>query len=334
MFLLLKKVHMFLRKGCVLKCFLLMCLLTKCVFSCNSGSVSNNRYKSKFELRQGFIEISVSISDTVSGQFAIDNGMFCTTIDSVFFYTKFDTSKFVYRGNPYKGISNDIREYTGNISLKICNRIVNIKRFMVRNCKKMGPVKIDGIIGEELFVGNVIYIDYDNQEIEIIDALIDSANYFKIKLHPPLGKKAFTTTNSKFVKVHCYDSNKKEIIGHLQFDLGCIGTDLFLKREYFNRLSSIKSASNGSALIYSFQKSNVETWILDSVKIGNISNRKILATTAFVLINQKNVDPLCMFTEGDGYLGLNILKRFNVIVNYKDNLLYIKPNREYYKSLE
>ena len=177
-------------------------------------------------------------------------------------------------------------------------------------------------------------IDFDKQVITFPDSIAVDSTYHRFALLPPYGEIKFAP-NAKFVKMTGFGKRLGEkVSGHLQFDLGCIGTDLLVKHTFIARLKATEESNKGKAILTTIQKSYTKSWLIDSLRIGNISLNNITATTTYVdYKNDPGGDPLLLFKEGDGYIGLNLLKRFNIISDYKSNTLYLKPNGNFNKYM-
>lgn len=315
-------------ESCKVKLIIILILIISCNQNHGKETPKSLAQSINFDLSQKFIKIKAILSDTIKGEFAIDNGMGITIIDSAFFYTKFDTTKFEYNGN----VMGILKEYKGNISITIEDYKYTLNRFIIQNCNKIGATKVNGIIGSELFLNKIIYIDFDQQLITFSDSVIIDTQYTKINLFPPYFTVKNTVSNAKFIKITGYSKILgKQVSGHLQFDLGCQGTDLLVKNSFIKQLKAIRRQQIKNTIVSGIQKANVACWILDSIKIGNYNIKDINVNTTF-LKDEPNIDAMFMFREGDGYLGLDLMKRFNLITDYKNNVLYIKPNKSFYEK--
>lgn len=123
----------------------MLIIIIGCTQNQGKETTKSHIQSTTFDLSQKFIKIKAVLSDTLRGEFAIDNGMEITTIDSAFFYTKFDTTKFEYKGD----VLGILKEYKGNISINIANYKYTIKHFFVRNCNKIGASNVNGLIASE-----------------------------------------------------------------------------------------------------------------------------------------------------------------------------------------
>lgn len=310
------------------KLIMILIFIISCTQNHGKETTKSHVQSTNFDLSQKFIKIKAVLSDTIKGEFAIDNGMGITTIDSAFFYTKFDTTKYEFKGD----VLGILKEYKGNISFSIDNYKYTIDHFIVRNCNEIGASNVNGIIGSELFLDKIIYIDFDQQLITFSDSVIIDSQYIIVNLFPPYFTIKNTVSNAKFIKIKGYSKILgKQVSGHLQFDLGCQGTDLLVKNSFIKQLKAVRRQQIKNTIVSGIQKANVACWILDSIKIGNYNIKDINANTAF-LKDEPNVDAMFMFREGDGYLGLDLMKRFNLITDYKNNVLYIKPNKYFYEK--
>ena len=280
-----------------------------------------------FDLSQGFIKLDAVVSDTIHGVFALDNGKGKTSLDSAFFYSKFDVSKFVLRKNRFGP-----KVYEGKIPMKIGTHSFVITVFSVLDMEKIGAKNTNGIIGVEPFLNQIVNIDFEHLTISFSDSLKVDDSYSKNKMLLSLdAQKGTKTSNMKFVKIQCFGVKPGEkVIGHMEFDLGCQGSDILVMGKFIKRLNA-KSIKKGTVELYfGLQKSGSEGYKVDSVVMGGYTINNIFAARLFIIYkNEPEMDGLWGFNEGDGYLGIDFWRRFNLIADYKNDVLYLKPNPNY-----
>jgi hypothetical protein len=288
--------------------------------------IEDNNSCIPFDLKHNCISLRVSVCDSINGDFAIDNGNSFTFFDSVFFYSHFDTSQFhIIKDKDLSFFG--FQSYKGEIPIAIGKHKFTVKEFRVCNCAKLGIPNLNGIIGEEPFLNKVTTIDFDKQTISFLDSSHIPFDCIQVPMLQPKGKQV--ASNQKFIEIELFKNDNSITKGYVEFDLGCIGTDLQVKHSVVKSLRKRESIT-GESLLTTVQKTQTKFWKIDSIFIGKQCVKNIIATTSHVSVkNETNVDPMVMFTEGDGYLGLNFFRRFNLIADYKKNILYLKPNTHF-----
>jgi len=171
--------------------------------------------------------------------------------------------------------------------------------------------KADGIIGFNLFSDKILEIDYDHKRIIVHDRPFTvEPGYSKLKLSysgylarfPATVMKGSTPQTALFV----FDSGSD----------GSIGLDpAFAKRNGLpgdmEELGTSTSHGVGSG---SFQNKIV---LLPELKIGNSLLTHVPMTVPMPEGNE--------FTS-DNVFGMDVMRRFNTIIDYQQNWLYLKPN--------
>lgn len=169
----------------------------------------------------------------------------------------------------------------------------------------------DAVLGWIVFDNKIVEINYDIKKLIIHDSLIIIPNGF-VKLETK------HEGNLYYVKA-LVDVDGTQSEGWLEYDTGC-NSNLLLSQDYAskhnlnNKMKSIGlSTSVGSAGI-SWKS---DRSILPSLKIGGFELNNIP-----IDINQS--DP--PGNHPYDLLGNNIMKRYNTIIDFKNNVVYIKPN--------
>lgn len=174
-----------------------------------------------------------------------------------------------------------------------------------------GSINTDGVIGYNIFEDKVVEIDYD-KNILIIHSEMPSniAGYSR----RPLKHDA----NGTFIEATLYNG-EKELTDWYLFDTGgsmnvMVGGDYATRHNLYGTMKNIgKSKATGNGKVF-FENELVELPIL---KIGEFSLEQIpIELTS----SDKN------FYNSAGIIGNNVLKRFNVIIDYPNATIYLKPN--------
>ncbi|MCE7995157.1 MAG: hypothetical protein HEP71_24470 [Roseivirga sp.] len=169
----------------------------------------------------------------------------------------------------------------------------------------------DGVIGWTSFKNKILEIDYNNDVIIIHNKSIEiPSDYKKMETKMIIGL--------PFIKGSVV-MNNKEFVGWFEFDTGSNGS--FAISQNFDKKHGISnemeitgtSVASGS----SGAKWTINNYLLPKLRLGEF---EILR----VPVSIRSEDP-----KGVGYLdilGNNLLKRFNTIIDFKENIIYLKPN--------
>jgi len=181
-------------------------------------------------------------------------------------------------------------------------------------------VRIDGIIGYSFIRRYVIRIDYDENMLEIY-----TPGTFRYPKGGYLLRPSFTTLPRQMVQLE--DSRK--VNTRLIFDSGA-GLCFLLSRDFIEDSSLFKTKKK----YFPTQaeglggKKQMELTVIKSVKIGPFKFRNLP-----VHIFDDNYNITSYPTLG-GIMGNDLLRRFNVILNYPQQTIHIKPNRHYSEQFD
>ncbi|HFK5529343.1 TPA: aspartyl protease family protein [Elizabethkingia anophelis] len=185
--------------------------------------------------------------------------------------------------------------------------------------------KFDGIIGAAILKKYLTKIDFESHTINLykFDEFSDYTGYEKLPFEFYSGIPKLPITFEL--------KNREKFSGDILFDSGA-GLSLFVNTPYKekNKLldkidKKITFASNNLS-----NKTNYEKGLIKSITLGN---------TTF---ENKNLDiSLASDKEGVssaedilGILGSEIIYRFNIILDYKNKNIYLKPNYLFHKNFE
>jgi hypothetical protein len=176
-------------------------------------------------------------------------------------------------------------------------------------------VKIDGIIGYSFLRRYIVRIDYDNQEIEIY-----TPGTFKYPRGGFLLKPNFSTLPLQTAVI----DDGHETMHRFIFDTGA-GLCLLLSRDYVNDSTIFKKSKK----FYPTQaeglggKSMMSVAVAKELRIGPYKFKKV---PVHIFEDDYNVTSYPML---GGLIGNDIFRRFNVILNYPEQSIHIKPNSHY-----
>ena len=273
----------------------------------------------------GHIYISCEV-DSISGNFVFDTGADGLYLDSTY-----------YASNPFRKIEPVVRAsllgvgssgpqrvivITDTVCFKFENYSNNITFIPVFLLKPILGDFADGIIGKKYFEGNVLEINYIHKYIRLDKdfSVIDTSGYMKINM-----KKE---NNRLFVPISIRINDTVTIQDYSLLDIGLGGSILITshtadkyklsdkiieKIPYYTKYGGV----SGSSYSYDFRAYLIEigNFQIDSVTMSYSEDK------SGSLSHSSHV----------GLLGNEILERFDVIIDFKNNDLYLKPNADYNK---
>ncbi|MBL7759408.1 MAG: aspartyl protease family protein [Sediminibacterium sp.] len=181
-------------------------------------------------------------------------------------------------------------------------------------------IRIDGIIGYSFIRRYVIRIDYDENMLEIY-----TPGTFRYPKGGYLLRPSFTTLPRQMAQLE--DSRK--VNTRLIFDSGA-GLCFLLSRDFIEDSSLFKTKKK----FFPTQaeglggKKQMELTVIKSVKIGPFRFRNVP-----VHIFDDNYNITSYPTLG-GIMGNDLLRRFNVILNYPQQTIHIRPNRHFNEQFD
>jgi len=181
-------------------------------------------------------------------------------------------------------------------------------------------IRIDGIMGYSFLRRYIVMVDYDTSELKV---------YVPGRIKYPRGgyvlKPQFTTLPMQALTI----KDNTTVNGRFYFDTGA-GLCMLLNDDMVQDSSLFKRKRK----LYPTQaeglggKKQVFMSVLQDVKVGPYRFRNI---PVYVFHDDFNVT---MYPTLGGLIGNDILRRFNVIINYPAQEIYIKPNKHYTDSFD
>lgn len=181
-------------------------------------------------------------------------------------------------------------------------------------------VKIDGIIGYSFLRRYIVRLDYDNLMMEVF-----SPGSFKYPRGGYLLKPNFSTLPLQTATVN----DDHPVYSRFIFDTGA-GLSFLLSKDFVDDSLIFKK----NRKFYPTQaegiggKRQMNLAVAKEVKIGPYKFRKV---PVHIFEDEYNVTSYPLL---GGLIGNDILRRFNVIINYPEQSIYIKPNTHYSEQFD
>jgi len=324
--------------------FFYFVIILGCTFPRTNETVKNDEYESLndenniwsplIQNTDNFLVVRGTINNTECN-IMIDTGgneMGIIKMDSAFFYSTMDTTGLILNKNiGNRSIMSIV--YSGEIQVKISGIIFSAREIDIRKQRfsyfREGDNYV-AVIGK-LFYDKIMAVDFDEQKLAFADSLVfDTLNYTKTSMHPPKiitsiqdkGNKV-DNQNEKYIEVCGFiDKKGKKIAGRFLFDTGSI-KPLILKSDIGKKL---KTPEVYEKFADPFEnKEALWVWRADTLNIGDINFSNVEINQA--LFGMAPGYPFLDLLEGgDGLMGMELIKRFNFIADFKNNVLYLKQN--------
>jgi hypothetical protein len=278
-------------------------LITQVPFTTFTGGVVVVR-----ALLVGYPDTLNFIMDTGSGGISLDSTT-CIRLD----ITPVLTDKLIM------GIGG-IRQlrYVNNRSLKLGGLQVDSLNFHVSDYDILSSVygdRIDGIIGYSFLSRYIVKIDYDSSQMYV---------YSKGNIKYPNGGFAFKPTIVNLPVQSAMLRDSREMTPRFYFDTGA-GLCLLLNSDFIK--DSMLLYPDKKPLPTQAQgmggKANMQITVLKEFKMGPYRFRNV---PTHIFDDEYNVTSYPYLA---GLIGNDVLRRFNIIMNYDKKIFYLTPNSHY-----
>ena len=180
--------------------------------------------------------------------------------------------------------------------------------------------RIDGIIGYSVLSRYILKVDYDSMRISFCT---------KGTIRYPRGGYLLKPTINQLVSQPLRVRDEKTIYSRFLYDMGA-GLCMLLSKEFAedsNFLSKKKKRfiKEGEGL---GGKIDMELMVMREVKIGPYKFRNV---PTFIFDDENNVTS---YPYMGGLIGNDILRRFNIILNYAKGDIFIIPNRHFNETFD
>ena len=277
-------------------------------------------YLVPFKMYDDISVIKVRINQSDSLNFIFDSGTTTTILDSItarkIGLEPLDNNNLLL-SNDY--INVPVSRYC---TLKAGDLVIKNKPIILHssfdNYERITGIPIHGIIGMDFYGKYITKIDYDNQILYFNEKSIDSSGFSEVPI--------FISHDVAYVKANVFTSGENSVPLFLLFDTGDMTAislaepfwrkhDLLSKsKNNYSGINRNTSGTSSASYFASFEKIEFEKSYFPNAYINLTSAKKGFFANDSV----------------SGTIGIDILKRFNIIFNYKDEKLYVKPNNKYH----
>jgi len=181
-------------------------------------------------------------------------------------------------------------------------------------------VKIDGIIGYSFFRRYIIKIDYDKMQMEVL-----TPGAIKYPRGGTLLKPRFST----LARQDLYVKDRIGITAKFYYDMGA-GLCMLLSKNFVTDSMVL----NTKKKMFETQaqglggKAEMSLTVIKELRIGPYRFRKV---PTYIFNDEYNATS---YPETGGLIGNDLLRRFNVVLNYGKQEIFIKPNTRYRDSFD
>jgi hypothetical protein len=181
-------------------------------------------------------------------------------------------------------------------------------------------IRIDGIIGYSFLRRYIVRLDYDNQYVEVF-----SPGSYKYPRGGYLLKPNFSTLPLQTATI----DDERAITSRFIFDTGA-GLSFLLSKDFVDDSLVFKK----NRKFYPTQaeglggKTQMNISVIKEIKIGPYKFKRV---PVHIFEDDYNVTSYPLL---GGLIGNDILRRFNVVLNYPEQSIYLKPNSHFNESFD
>ena len=278
-----------------------------------------------FRLINNLIIIPIFINNSDTLFFILDTGINPTLLTTNELDLSFKIGRVSQITGLGKGENLEVLQTYGN-TINIGNDVILTKQnvFVVREdrfelSKKMGT-RIDGIIGGVIFTNFIVEINYDTEKIK----LINPEQYKKRKYKRWLEKPIELYNNKPYINLNIALNEDTTIYANLLFDLGASDALWLMQKSNDSIIYS-----SPDELFYLGQGINGDIYgAYDKIKSISFSEKIKFEDVQICLPDTNSLKmPQNYDIKGrNGTLGSEIIKRFNVVIDYKHQQILLKKN--------
>lgn len=176
-------------------------------------------------------------------------------------------------------------------------------------------VKIDGIIGYSFLRRFIVHLDFDKRVMEV---------YAPGRFKYPKGGQLIRPNFSTLPLMQATIQDSKTLLSRYIFDTGA-GLCFLLSRDFVD--DSMVFKSKRKFFLTQAEglggKKQMEIAVMKSIKIGNYKFKKV---PVHIFEDDYNVTN---YPTMGGLIGNDLLRRFNITLNYPDQSIHLKPNNHF-----
>ena len=176
-------------------------------------------------------------------------------------------------------------------------------------------IKIDGIIGYSFLRRYIVHLDFDKRVMEV---------YAPGRFKYPKGGQLIRPNFSTLPLMQATIQDSKTLLSRYIFDTGA-GLCFLLSRDFVD--DSMVFKSKRKFFLTQAEglggKKQMEIAVMKSIKIGNYKFKKV---PVHIFEDDYNVTN---YPTMGGLIGNDLLRRFNITLNYPDQSIHLKPNNHF-----
>ncbi len=275
------------------------------------------------QISGGIVIIKAQLDDFADSlNFVLDTGSGGISLDSL--TANYLNLKFTKSDKTIRGIAGiKLVEFANDHTLKFVGLQVPHLDFHINDYELLTSVygiRIDGIIGYSFLRRYVVRIDYDNLIIEVY-----SPGTYKYPKGGYLLKPNFSTLPLQAAIIN----DSRSIASRFIFDTGA-GLSFLLSKDFVDDSTVFKKGRK----FYPTQaeglggKRQMTMAVGNEVKIGPYKFKKV---PVHIFEDDYNVTSYPLL---GGLIGNDILRRFNVVINYPEQSIHLKPNSHFNESFD
>lgn len=314
------------------RCLLFYCIVAFCfvpLYICAQQSIESTPAAKHittvpFTILTGGIVILQATLDSLpdSLNFILDTGSGGISLDST---TCSDLGiKLKHSNRTIRGIAG-IRtvDFAYGHKLHLPNLEVDNLDFHVNNydiLTSVYGVKIDGIIGYSFLSRYILKINYDDMKMEVL-----TPGHIKYPRGGTLLKPRFSTLAMQDL----YVRDAKAVTSKFYFDMGA-GLCLLLSKNFVDDSAVLTSNKKmfGTQAQGLGGKAEMNLTVIKEVRLGPYRFKKV---PTYIFNDEYNATS---YPASGGLIGNDILRRFNIVLNYGKQEIYIKPNTRFRDSFD
>jgi len=301
-----------------IRILIICCFVILCAYS----SAKNKKVATiPFQYVGGFIIVETTINDSSPLKFILDSGLRYTLITELY---DDDSVQMEIINTSYLnglGIKNGLEVLTSHFNeIKIDNFFIDNQIVYTVTANEINLTsylgqKVNGVLSMAIFYNYIIDVNYSSRKI----TLYEKEGYEAPKKYDPV---SFEIQQHKMlIPVIVIEKDQEKEVKML-FDTGA-GISAWLQT--IDKNSFEVPEKN----IYGYIGEGLSGEIMGKIaKIDMLKIGKYTVENPIVAFPDSNALNMTLFRKDrDGSIGIQILKRFNFIIDYSKNLLYIYPNR-------
>ena len=278
-----------------------------------------------FRLSGSHIFINVRVNESAPLRFIFDTGAASTVIN------KSRVKKLNLSNDGFTSIRSrkgpSLAYYSVNSRLGMGELVlekVRIVHLPLDHLEKVLEKNVDGIIGHDLLQHYVVQINYDALTIELIDPRVFT---------PPVGYQPYPfeiISGRPYIQGSLTLDDGNTLTGRFQVDNGS-GSSITLYSPTVDK-HQLSDKIGRTTTVYTMGF----TGIVDRNYAGRLKNFDLgwcQLTNVPIRLNQ-SVYYKQAFNDGIGHIGNELLKRFNIVFDYRNKISYWKPNYSFQKAFQ